>query len=121
MSQKPIYGISQKVAPGGEPDCSCTVDPSIESSLGLLLTLLTKMRANIEKYFPVAEVNLGLTGRMNLTMKVPPVMMVRLIWRDRNPTAKQDRYDPFYLNALRDIYLEYMWDPMTDPLLNGSV
>jgi len=119
MRLKPIYGISNTTANG--VDCSCTVDPSIESSLALLLTLLTKMRTNIEQYFPVADVNLALVGKMNLRMKVPPVIMVRLIWRDRNPGVPQNRNDPFYLNALRDIYLEMLLDPNTDPLLNGSV
>lgn len=117
MDKKPIYGLSTKAGAPDDTECSCRVDPSIESSLSTFLRLLEIMRNNIEQYFPATNVASQIRGSFTVGLMVPPIILVRLIWRDRNPGGTQDRTNPLYLNALRDIYLEMMIDPKTDPLL----
>jgi hypothetical protein len=90
----------------------------IQASLQNMLILINTLKVSIQKYLPALDVALSLRGSIATPLKVPAIIMVRLLWKDRYPGAKADRFNYFYRSAIRDIYYElgrgYEW--ANDPL-----
>ena len=99
---KPIYGSKSAT----NDSCLCTVNPPISTGLHNLLVLINTLKVSIRKYLPAIELNVPIRGTVTSKMFVPPIIMVRLLWVDRNPGAKQNRDNYFYRQSIRDLYYQ---------------
>ena len=99
---KPVYGIKSSI----NNSCICIVNPPISTGLQNLLVLINTLKVSIQKYLPAVELNVPIRGSITSIMKVPPIFMVRLLWVDRNPGAKQNRDNYFYRQSIKDLYFE---------------
>lgn len=99
---KPIYGTKSS----NNSSCICIVNPPVSTGLQNLLVLINTLKVSIQKYLPAIELNVPIHGSITSIMKVPPIIMVRLLWVNRNPGAKQNRDNYFYRQSIRDLYYE---------------
>jgi len=111
---KNIYGVSSSL----NGACMCVVSPSIQATLLKFVELIETMKTSIEQYFPTVNMSLSLRGNMNLSLKVPGFIMVRLLWKDKYPGLPMDKNNYFYRSTIRDYYFQLgrhtEWD--ADPL-----
>jgi hypothetical protein len=113
-SLKNIYGVSPSSADG----CNCVISPSIHQTLLKFADLVNAIKQSVEKYLPAVDASLSLEGRMTVGMSVPPIIMVRLLWREKYPGPIANYVPYFYRTTIREFYyqlnLATLWEQ--DPL-----
>jgi hypothetical protein len=99
---KNIYGISSKAA----NSCRCIISPTIQASLLKFAELISVIKDSIEKYFPDITIGMPIKGAVSTKLRVPPIIMVRILWKQYYPSYVQDKNNYFYRSTIRDFYFQ---------------
>jgi hypothetical protein len=82
-----------------------------------LLSFIDSVRQVVFSLFPKATAHAPYVARMGARGGVPIPIFVRLVWRSRHDGVKFEK-TPVQLIQLRDIYLEWGFDPTTDKIFD---
>lgn len=113
---RPIYG------PSSTPDttvCMCMDMPALEITLKNMLALVRSLKVSVEKYLPAVDIAMSIRGAIATPLKVPPFIMVRMLWDKKYPGIKGDKNNFFYRSTIRDFYFaigrggEWSKDPLS--------
>jgi hypothetical protein len=82
---------------------------------------LMVMMSTIEEYFPATFITTQIIGEARATLKVPPAIYVRLVWRQRYTGVFFDTNNIIHRLQIKGIYMEYSMDYCPDPLFKDAL
>lgn len=86
-----------------------------------LASLIYAIEVSIDKYFPNANVTTGIVAKARAVARLPPVLFVRLTWRQRYPGTFFDDQNVLHRLQIKGLYLEFGWDYCNDPLFKDAL
>ena len=93
--------------------------PALEITLKNMLALVRSLKLSVEKYLPAIDIAMSIRGAIATPLKVPPFIMVRVLWNDKYPRIKGNKDNFFYRSTIRDFYFaigrgdEWSKDPLS--------
>ena len=91
------------------------------NALESLYRTTTIIEGNVQTLFPPTFVLNEIVGSMSVRAYLPPVLYVRVTWRQRYPDKLFDTKNILQRLQIKGIYLEYGMDHRADPLFKDSL
>lgn len=79
------------------------------------------MTINVWTLFPPTFLLNEIVGEMSVRARLPPVLFVRVVWRERHSTTFFDTKNIYHRLQIKDIYLEFHLDHRNDPLFKDQI
>lgn len=114
---KPIYGMGRKN--GNGDGCYCIPETPPATTLTMLLSILTKLRSTIEKFYNPFQGVANVVGIMTMRAVVSTPVFMRLKWIEEHPGVKFDKTNPTHLDDIKFLYNITNQDWRKDPLFKA--
>lgn len=119
----PIYGVkpkvvvrpSRQVASGTNSYCFEPCAGIIDSFIALELAIYN-IECALQQYYQPNRAVAEFIAKMSARCSVPPVIFVRLVWRETNVGVAFNINNAIHRLQIKDIYLRYGFDYLGDPL-----
>jgi hypothetical protein len=85
-----------------------------------LTTTIESIYTFIEKIVKIRLAVRAIEGNMSATAILPLAVIVRLEWIKKHPQTMFDPQDPVHLFAIKELYLRFRGDWLTDELFGGT-
>lgn len=120
-----IYGSTGATPPpiyGEIPSNSAAqINAAWSSALESLYRTTTIIEVDVQTLFPATFVLSEIVGSMNVRAYMPPVLYVRVTWRQRYPDKLFDTKNILQRLQIKGIYLEFGMDHRADPLFKDTI
>ena len=123
----PIYGVKQRVVVkpkakvvSSVPYCYDPCPGILDAFLALESAIFNTERA-LQQYYEPARAVSEFVAKMSARCTVPPVIFVRLVWRNSFPKEVFDITNPINRLQIKDIYLAFGFDYTGDPLFKDAL
>jgi hypothetical protein len=97
--------------------CCAQMTEIIRNTSGMMYSLMT----TVDKYFPETYAVNQITAQVRGLAVLPPIMYVRITWRQRYPGVYFDNQDVIHRLQIKGIYIEMGEDYCQDPLFKDAL
>lgn len=98
-----------------------TFNKHFNDSLESLYRAVTIITIDVHTLFPPTFLLNEIVGQMTARARLPPVLFVRITWRQMYPNKFFDTNNVYHRLQIKDIYLKYHLDHTNDPLFNDII
>jgi len=123
----PIYGVKPRVVlrqnaavASSKNACYDPCPGLFDVFLALEQTIFNTQRA-LQQYYQPARAVSDFIARMTARCAIPPVVFVRLAWRNSHSTELFNINNPINRLQIKDIYLAYGFEYRNDPLFKDAL
>lgn len=127
-SRRPVYGGKPKIVITTPADDTtdtvplCAEEcPGIRDAYLAVEESILKVQQSLQQFFEVTRAVSQFIARMSARGIVPIPIFVRLYWREHNPGVRFDINNGIHRLQIKDVYLLYGWNYLTDPLFQDAL